>query len=236
MNKMQNILKKVIEILINPKKGWANLTNYCDRDLIDLKEIDKYKPIYFLIPIFAMIPALAHFLGMTVFKDLYFSEEILKLNQQQNNNEALIYLKQLLNENDIVKISIRAFIYYIFEMLRPFIFAVIIFFLASAFGGTRNPYRALAVAVISLIPFWVGSITYIFFAGKYSIITAIVMFVASFYTLYITYTSGRNFLCIEDDVNNTKSFQFIIVVAILFLIINGIFGIFIENIFMKFLI
>ena len=231
MNNMKAVLDKVFKILINPKKEWVNLTNYCDRELIDLKEIEKYKPIYFLIPVFALIPALAHFLGMTVFKDLYFSEELLKMNSQNGNNETFLYIKQIMNEGDITKIFIRSFIYYIFEMFRPFIYAVLIFFLASAFGGSKNPYRALAVAVISLIPFWIGSISYIFFAGKLSIITAIVMYIASFYTLYITYTAGNSFLCIKDDENNTKTFQFIIVVAILFLIINGIFGMFIEAIF-----
>ncbi len=65
-----NILEKVFKILINPKNEWQNLTKYCEKEIVKLEDIEKYKPIYFLIPIFALIPALAHFLGMTIFKDI----------------------------------------------------------------------------------------------------------------------------------------------------------------------
>ncbi len=221
-----NILEKVFKILINPKNEWQNLTNYCERELIKLEDIEKYKPIYFLIPIFALIPALTHFLGMTIFKDIYFPEDMLKFAKNENNQQLIVYLerfKEILDNKDINKIFIISAVYYMSEILRPLIYAVLTFFLTSAFGGTKNPYRALVVAVISLIPFWIASISLVY----NSPLSMIIIFIATFYTLYITYNSADSFLCIPND--NQKPFQFIIVLAILFLIINSIFGMLIQN-------
>ncbi|RUM57908.1 MAG: hypothetical protein DSY59_04800 [Persephonella sp.] len=228
MNRGINILKEVFKVLINPKKGWDNLSNYCDREFVDLKDIDKYRPIYMLIPLFALIPALAQFLGMTVFKDLYFPEEMLKYAQQENNQQLLLYLERLreiIDTGNISKIFLISLIYYIAELFRPFIFTVLLFFLISAFGGVRNPYKALTVATISLIPTWITSILLV----HNSAFTVMTIFIATFYTLYITFNASERFLCIPND--NSKTFQFIIVFAILYLIINSIFGIFIQNIF-----
>ena len=227
MNSGINILNKVFKILISPKKEWENLSDYCDRELVDLKEIDKYKPIYMLIPIFALIPALAQFLGMTVFKDLYFPDEMLKFAQQENNQQLLVYLerlKEIIDSGNITKIFLISLIYYIAELIRPFIFTVLLFFLVSAFGGARNPYKALTVATVSLIPTWIASILLVY----NSVFTAMAVFIATFYTLYITFNASEKFLCIPND--NSKTFQFIIVFAILYLIINSIFGIIIQNI------
>ena len=227
MNNQKDLLIKIFKILFNPKKEWKNLTDYCNLKLVDLKEIQKFIPIYILIPIFAILPALANFLGMTIFKDFYLPESMLKYAQQENNQQLLIYLKKLktvLDEGDITKILAISFVHYVAEFFRPFIYGVLLFFLTSAFGGVKNPYRTLVVAVVSLIPFWVASLSMIY----NSIFSFILMFLATFYSLYITYNSAEKFLCIQND--NSKSFQFIIVFSILYLIINSVFGIFIERV------
>ena len=233
MNNAKNIILKAFKILINPKKEWANLTDYCEIDLVDLKEIQKFMPIYLLIPIFAILPALAHFLGMTIFKDVYFPSEMLKYAQNEQNQQLIIYLqklKEVIDNGDIGKILAISLVHYIAEIFRPFIYAILVFFLSPAFGGSRNPYRALVVAVISLIPFWIASLTLVY----NSVFTAILIFLATFYSLYITYHSADRFLCIPNE--NSKPFQFIIVFSILYLVLDSVFGMFIENLFVAKLI
>ena len=220
-----NLLQIVFHVIINPKIGWKYLEEYYEErgKRLDLKEeFEKYKHIYFLTFIFALFPALGHFLGMTVFKNLYIPDEMLEyLKNEPNGQQTLIYLerlKEIMYAGDLKKILMLVGMYYVAEFFRPIILGALVFFLGGSFGGEKNPYKAFSIAVIALVPSWIAN----FFIFYNSLFSAVIIFLATFYTVYLVFIGGEKILKIPSE--NSKNFQFAIVLGLLYLIISAVFG------------
>lgn len=123
-----------------------------------------------------------------------------------------------LQDNDITQELLMMITTYGFELFKPVVLTAIIFFLAPAFGGIKDPVKSFTVATFALIPSWVAGIFYI----MNSPISMFVIFIGMFYTFYLVFIGGEKVLGIPSE--KSKNFQFIIVVVILYLVISGIVG------------
>ncbi len=202
-------------LYLNPKEGWEKV----------LEKKLTIRELFFRVVIpFALIPPIGHLIGFTILKNQYI-ESIKNFIQQFEGKEeqakSVEYMKALLRtltDSDMSREFSIAVVTYGFEMIKPFILAGLIFFLAGAFGGEKNPDKAFSVAVYSLIPTWVAGIMYMLNTP----ITMIILFLANFYTFYLVFTAGEKVLKIPTE--GSKHFQFIIVLIILYLILSGLIG------------
>ncbi len=202
-------------LYFNPKEGWEKLASktYTVKELF-------FKVVVF----FALIPPIGHLIGFTVLKNQYvqaIKDFIQKMEGNQEQAASVEYMKALLKmltDNDITKEITIAAITYGFEMVKPFVLAALIFFLAGAFGGKKDPDKAFMVSVYSLIPTWIAGIAYMI----NNPITMIVLFLAQFYTFYLVFVAGEKVLNIPTE--GSKHFQFIVVLIILYLILSGLIG------------
>ncbi len=202
-------------LYLNPKDGWEKIS----QKTYTIKEV-----FVKVVVIFALIPPIGHLIGFTILKDFYIKaikDFIQQWEGKQEQAQTVEYMKALLkmlSDSDMTKEFMIAATTYGFELLKPFVLAGLIFFLAGAFGGEKNPDKAFTVAVYSLVPTWIAGIFYMINHP----ITMIVLFLANFYTFYLVFTAGEKVLKIPTE--GSKHFQFIIVLIILYLILSGLIG------------
>jgi hypothetical protein len=127
-------------------------------------------------------------------------------------------LLKTLQDNDLTKEILVMLTTYGFELFKPVVLAGIILFLSGAFGGLKDLSKSFTVAIFSLVPQWAAGAFY----AVNSPISMFVLFLASFYTFYLIFISAERVLKIPSE--GSKSFQFIILVVILYLILSGIIG------------
>jgi len=216
----------LLELYISPRKGWEKLAQ---KDFTIPELYLKY------VIFFAFIPVLGHALGMTVFKDMYIPDTLIEFLKKDPNAQTqlafVLKLKEIIDSGNIAKEIMILGIYYILELIRPIIYAVLLFFLSGAFGGLKIPEKAFTVAVFSLIPFWVSGIVY--FANN-SFINAIVIFIATFYMYYLTYIGAETVLKVPKE--NAKSFQFIIIFVVLYTVISATLGVIVQSILYRLIV
>ena len=179
--------------------------------------------------IFAFIPAVSHFIGFVVFRDYYVSAIKDFLEKAEKDPEqpkrTIEYMKALMAElmdNDITQEFMMMVTIYGFELLKPLVFTVIILFLSPAFNGIKDPEKSFTVAAFALVPSWITGIFYVI----NSPISMFMTFLGMFYTFYLIFIGAEKVLNIPSE--NSKNFQFIIVVVILYLVISGVVG-FVET-------
>lgn len=204
------------ELYFKPKQGWEKLS----------KEEFKIKELYLKFAlIFAFIPALSHFVGFTVFRNIYIQgiQDFLQMAEKdaQQKPQTIEYMKALLKtlqDNDVSKEIQVMIITYGFELFKPVVLAGLILFLAGAFGGIKDINKSFTVAVFSLIPAWAAGV---FYAAN-SPLSMFILFLASFYTFYLIFIAGEKVLNIPSE--GSKNFQFVLLVVILYLILSGLIG------------
>ena len=231
---LRNLITKslIINLLIFPKEAWKKIE----------KRNFKIPELYLRYVIFfALLPVLAHLLGFTVLRDLFIPVEQLELMkndpQAQEQYQYLLALLNMLNDGNFSKEILVLIVIYISELFSPILLGAIIFFLSPAFEGIKDPDKSFTVAVFSLIPMWIGKLFYVF----NNPVGMTIVFGASFYTFYLVYVAGEKFLKLGSNSSRKeqkqdpqiKSFQFIIVVVILYLIISAIVGMITSKIIYK---
>ncbi|WP_457640581.1 YIP1 family protein [Persephonella sp.] len=208
--------KNFLDLYFKPKQAWEELA----------KEHFTIRDLYLkAVVIFAFIPAVSHFLGFTLFKNMYIAaiNEFLKMAEQdkdqpQRTIEYMKSLKQALLDNDLTKELSIMIVTYGFELFKPVVLAIIIMFLSPAFKGIKDPAKSFTVAIFALVPSWAAGAFYV----VNSPITMFMLFLGTFYTFYLVFIGAEKILKIPSE--ESKNFQFIIVVIILYLIISGIIG------------
>ncbi len=210
------MVKYFLDLYIKPKEAWEKLAqeNFSIKDLY-LK----------LIIFFAFIPAVSHFIGFVVFRDYYVAaiKDFLKMaeNDPEQPKRTVEYMKALMQElmdNDITQELMIMFVTYGFELFKPVVLTIIIFFLSPAFGGIKDPNKAFTVAAFALVPTWAAGAFYV----MNSPLSMFMIFLGSFYTFYLIFIGGEKVLKIPSE--KSKNFQFIVVVILLYLVISGIIG------------
>lgn len=210
------MLKYFLDLYINPKESWGKLAeeNFTIRELYT-------KFIIFL----AFIPAVSHFIGFVVFRDYYVQaiKDFLQMAEKdpEQPKRTVEYMQALMHElmdNDITQEILIAIVTYGFELFKPVVLAIIIFFLSPAFGGIKDPNKSFTVATFALVPTWAAGAFYV----MNSPLTMFVIFLGSFYSFYLIFIGGEKVLKIPTE--RSKNFQFIIVVIILYLVLSGIIG------------
>lgn len=210
-------MDKFLNIYLKPKEGiqLLNQLNWTYRDLI-------FKVV---LP-FSLLAPLGYFIGFTLLKTYYIKGinefiDFLKADPKADK-ETLEYMNQILSMltgNDFNKILMFVGVIWIFELLRPVVLNGIVFFFARSFGGQVTDQRkTFTLTVFSLVPIWIAGL----FNMSNSPFTTFVIFLASFYTYYLIFIGAEKVLGIPSE--NSKNFQFIIVVVIFNLIISGILG------------
>lgn len=71
---------------------------------------------------------------------------------------------------------------------------------------------------VSIIPVWVAGLSYM----VNSPVNAFLMFLSSFYMFYLIFIGSEKVLNVPSE--NSKNFQFIIVIVIFYVILSGIIG------------
>ncbi|HHG73971.1 Yip1 family protein [Persephonella sp.] len=214
------MFKQFLDLYIKPKETWDRLAE------------EKYTipQLYAkLVIIFAFIPAVSHFIGFVIFRDYYVSAIKKFLENAEKDPDqpkrTIEYMKVLMAElmdSDITQEFLMMVTIYGFELLKPLVFTVIILFLSPAFGGIKDPEKSFTVAAFALVPSWITGIFYI----VNSPISMFMTFLGMFYTFYLIFIGAEKVLRIPSE--NSKNFQFIIVVVILYLVISGVVG-FVET-------
>lgn len=221
-------MDKFLNIYLKPKEGITllNQLNWTYKDLI----------IRVVLP-FSLFAPVGYLIGFTLLKTYYIKGinefiDFLKADPKADK-ETLEYMNQILSMltgNDFNKILMFIGVIWVFELLRPVILNGIVFFFARSFGGQVTDQRkTFSLTVFSLVPMWVAGL----FNMVNSPFTTFVIFLASFYTYYLIFIGSEKVLGIPSE--NSKNFQFIIVVVIFNLIISGILGMVQTEIIKKFI-
>ena len=210
------MFKQFLDLYIKPKETWGRLAE------------EKYTipQLYAkLVIIFAFIPAVSHFIGFVVFRNYYVSQIKKFLENAEKDPDqpkrTIEYMKALMVElmdNDITQEFMMMVTIYGFELLKPLVFTVIILFLSPAFNGIKDPEKSFTVAAFALVPSWITGVFYV----VNSPISMFMTFLGMFYTFYLIFIGAEKVLGIPSE--NSKNFQFIIVVVILYLVLSGIVG------------
>lgn len=210
-------MDRFINIYLKPKEGIGllNQLNWNYKDLI----------LKIVLP-FSVLSPLGYLIGFTLLKSYYINGinefmEYLKADPKadKDNIEYMNQILNMLNSNDFGKIFVFIGVIWIFELLRPIVLNGIIFFFGRSFGGQiKDQKKTFTLTVFSLVPVWTAGI----FNMSNSPFTTFVIFLASFYMYYLIFIGAEKVLGIPSE--NSKNFQFIIVVVIFNLIISGIFG------------
>jgi len=210
------MFKDFLELYLKPKQSWEKLgeKNYTITQLYTK-----------LVVFFAFIPAVSHFIGFVVFRDVYISAVKKFLEMAENDPEqperTVAYMKALLKElmdNDITQELMIMLVTYGFELFKPIVFTIVIYFLSPAFGGIKDPAKSFTVAAFALVPSWVAGIFYV----VNSPLSMFMVFLGMFYTFYLIFIGAEKVLKIPSE--GSKNFQFIILVIILYLVISGVIG------------
>ena len=205
----------MLDIYINPKKSIENL------------EIKGYFEMFLkYISPFSFFPVLGYLIGFTVLKSNYISSIIQFLDMLKNDPKAdkstIDYMNLILNmlqNNDFNKILIFLLIVWIFEIFKPIFLTGLTYFFGKSFGGEDNPLKAFNLVVYAVIPVYISEITYMI----NSPLTAIALFLSSFYMFYLIFIGSEKILKVPSE--NSKNFQFIVVLVIFYVILSGILGI-----------
>ncbi|WP_457622139.1 YIP1 family protein, partial [Persephonella sp.] len=187
------MFKNFLDLYFKPKEGWEELG----------KESFTIKDLYLkIVIIFAFIPAVSHFIGFTLFKNIYIAaiNEFLKMAEQdkeqsQRTIEYMKALKEALLDNDITKELTIMMITYGFELFKPVVLATIILFLSPAFKGIKDPDKSFTVAVFALVPSWAAGAFYV----VNSPITMFMLFMGTFYTFYLVFIGAEKVLKIPSE-------------------------------------
>ncbi|MCX7759999.1 MAG: YIP1 family protein [Hydrogenothermaceae bacterium] len=221
-------MEKFLKIYINPKENLAIL-----------RELDWgfSKLLLQVILPFSLFSPIGYLIGFTVLKSNYI----------QGINQFMDYLKDdpkadkgtieymnkilsMLTTDDFSKIFMFIGVVWIFELLRPVILNGIVFFFGRSYGSSiTDQIITLRLTTFALIPIWIAGI----FNMVNSPVTTFIMFLASFYTYYLIFIGAEKILGIPSE--NSKNFQFIIVVVIFSFIISGILGMIQTNIIQRIL-
>ncbi len=210
------MLPYFFELYFKPKQGWEKLAN----EKFTIKELY----LKFAV-VFAFIPAVSHFVGFTLFKNVYIQgiQDFLQMAEKdsQQSPQTIEYMKALLKtlqDNDLTKEILVMLTTYGFELFKPVVLAGIIMFLAGAFGGEKDINKSFTASIFALIPQWAAGVFY----AVNSPISMFILFLASFYTFYLVFIAAEKVLKLPSE--GSKSFQFIILVVIFYLILSGIIG------------
>jgi len=205
----------MLYIYLNPKKYMEKL------------EIKGYFEMFlkYILP-FSFFPVLGYLIGFTVLKSNYISSIIQFLDMLKNDPKAdkstIDYMNLILNmlqNNDFNKILIFLLIVWIFEIFKPIFLTGLTYFFGKSFGGEDNPLKAFNLVVYAVIPVYISEITYMI----NSPLTAIALFLSSFYMFYLIFIGSEKILKVPSE--NSKNFQFIVVLVIFYVILSGILGI-----------
>jgi hypothetical protein len=204
----------MLDIYLNPKKSMENL------------EIKGYFEMFlkYILP-FSFFPVLGYLIGFTVLKSNYVSSinqflDMLK-NDPKADKSTIDYMNLILNmlqNNDFNKILIFLLIVWVFEIFKPIFLTGLTYFFGKSFGGEDNPTKVFNLVVYAVIPVYVSEITYMI----NSPLTAIVLFLSSFYMFYFIFIGSEKILKVPSE--NSKNFQFIVVLIIFYVILSGILG------------
>ncbi|WP_299238177.1 Yip1 family protein [Sulfurihydrogenibium sp.] len=204
----------MLDIYLNPKKSMENL------------EIKGYFEMFlkYILP-FSFFPVLGYLIGFTVLKSNYVSSinqflDMLK-NDPKADKSTIDYMNLILNmlqNNDFNKILIFLLIVWVFETFKPIFLTGLTYFFGKSFGGEDNPMKVFNLVVYAVIPVYISEIIYMI----NSPLTAIVLFLSSFYMFYIIYIGSEKILKVPSE--NSKNFQFIVVLIIFYVILSGILG------------
>jgi hypothetical protein len=204
----------MLDIYLNPKKSMENL------------EIKGYFEMFLkYILSFSFFPMLGYLIGFTVLKSNYVSSinqflDMLK-NDPKADKSTIDYMNLILNmlqNNDFNKILIFLLIVWIFEIFKPIFLTGLTYFFGKSFGGEDNPIKVFNLVVYAVIPVYISEITYMI----NSPLTAIVLFLSSFYMFYLIFIGSEKILKVPPE--NSKNFQFIVVLVIFYVILSGILG------------
>ncbi|MBX0310456.1 MAG: YIP1 family protein [Sulfurihydrogenibium sp.] len=204
----------MLDIYLNPKKSMENL------------EIKGYFEMFLknILP-FSSFPVLGYLIGFTVLKSNYISSinqflDMLK-NDPKADKSTIDYMNLILNmlqNNDFNKILIFLLIVWIFEIFKPIFLTGLTYFFGKSFGGEDNPIKVFNLVVYAVIPVYISEITYMI----NSPLTAIALFLSSFYMFYLIFIGSEKILKVPSE--NSKNFQFIVVLIIFYVILSGILG------------
>ena len=174
---------------------------------------------------FSFFPVLGYLIVFTVLKSNYISSIIQFLDMLKNDPKAdkstIDYMNLILNmlqNNDFNKILIFLLIVWVFEIFKPIFLTGLTYFFGKSFGGEDNPMKVFNLVVYAVIPVYISEIIYMI----NSPLTAIVLFLSSFYMFYIIYIGSEKILKVPSE--NSKNFQFIVVLIIFYVILSGILG------------
>jgi len=204
----------MLDIYLNPKRSMENL------------EIKGYFEMFlkYILP-FSFFPVLGYLIGFTVLKSNYVSSinqflDMLK-NDPKADKSTIDYMNLILNmlqNNDFNKILIFLLIIWIFEIFKPMFLTGLTYFFGKSFGGEDNPTKVFNLVVYAVIPVYISEITYMI----NSPLTAIALFLSSFYMFYIIFIGSEKILKVPSE--NSKNFQFIVVLIVFYVILSGILG------------
>ncbi|MEJ5172801.1 MAG: Yip1 family protein [Hydrogenothermaceae bacterium] len=219
-------MEKFLKIYINPKE---NLTI--------LRELDWgfSKLLLQVILPFSLFSPIGYLIGFTVLKSNYIQGINQFMDYLKDDPKAdkgtIEYMNKILNmltTDDFSKIFMFIGVVWMFELLRPVILNGIVFFFGRSFGSSITDQTiTLRLTTFALIPIWIAGI----FNMVNSPVTTFIMFLASFYTYYLIFIGAEKILGIPSE--NSKNFQFIIVVVIFSFIISGILGMIQTNIIQR---
>ncbi|WP_297888743.1 YIP1 family protein [Sulfurihydrogenibium sp.] len=209
-------MESLIKIYLNPKEN-----------LKQIKDNPKsYKEMFFkyILP-FSTLPVLGYLIGFTVLKSTYISSinqflDLLKSDPKADPStvEYMNKILGMLQSSDFTKISLFLIIVWLFEMFKPIFLTGLVYFFGKSFGGEDNPLKAFNLVVIAVIPVWLAGLSYM----VNSPVNAFLMFLSSFYMFYIIFIGADKVLGIPSE--NSKNFQFIVVIVIFYVILSGIIG------------
>ncbi|HBT99179.1 MAG TPA: hypothetical protein DEA57_06895 [Sulfurihydrogenibium sp.] len=204
----------MLDIYLNPKKSMEKL------------EIKGYFEMFlkYILP-FSFFPVLGYLIGFTVLKSNYVSSinqflDMLK-NDPKADKSTIDYMNLILNmlqNNDFNKILIFLLIVWIFEIFKPIFLTGLTYFFGKSFGGEDNPMKVFNLVVYAVIPVYISEITYMI----NSPLTAIALFLSSFYMFYLIFIGSEKVLKVPSE--NSKNFQFVVVLVIFYVILSGILG------------
>jgi hypothetical protein len=142
-------------------------------------------------------------------------------NDPKADKSTIDYMNLILNmlqNNDFNKILIFLLIVWIFEIFKPIFLTGLTYFFGKSFGGEDNPIKVFNLVVYAVIPVYISEIIYMI----NSPLTAIALFLSSFYMFYIIFIGSEKILKVPSE--NSKNFQFIVVLIIFYVILSGILG------------
>lgn len=218
----------MFDIYFFPKSGIEKLN----------KEIKSYKELVlkYIIP-FSLVPVIGYLIGFTLLKSKYISSINQFLDYVKNDPKAdksviegMNLILNMLQTSNYSKMFLFLFIVWLFEIFKPIFLTGIVYFFGKSFGGENNPLKVFNLVVFALIPVWVSEISYM----VNSPITAFLLYLSSFYMFYLIFIGAEKVLKIPSE--NSKNFQFTIVVIIFYIILSGIFGMYQTKIITQFVL